>query len=120
MHRIGTMSTGVALALLFVTSAAAQEGSDTLWSAGIPVWLMVMDEPDEAGLHRVLFAVSWDEYGSGLPFSDKIVEGALEVFLPKTEDADEDDLSDGCVFANSAMDHGFEKFVLGRRMDDKC
>ena len=98
----------------------AQETTDTMWSSAIPVWVSVKDLPGEPGAHEVRVAVEWDDPESTLFFAKKLSAGDIIVLLPTTEDADEDDLSDGCHFLGPDMDHGARGLFLGKRVDDKC
>ncbi len=88
--------------------------------AKAPVWLTVRDVEGDAGAHRVYVAVKWDDHRSTLPFSVEIGPGDLTVFLPKTEDADESDLSEGCRFTSPLMAHGNPGMVPANRADTGC
>ena len=119
--RLTTIFTAAAV-LLLAAPVAGQDGADTTvyTSADVPVWLMVEDVKDDAGAHRVYVAVKWDDHRSKLPFSQQIEAGDLKVFLPKTEDADADDLPYGCRFTSSRMEHGNPGAFPADRADKDC
>ena len=120
MH-LTTICTTAAV-LLLAAPVAAQNGAETTVyeGAGVPVWVMVEDDEGEGGAHRVYVAVTWDDHRSGLPFARSLAAGTLGVLLPKTEDADEADLSDACHFTNSRMDHGNGGLHPTEREDAEC
>ena len=110
-----------ATVVLAAPTAGQETQADTLYrSAGMPVWVMVMDEPEKAGVHRVLVAVVWDDEQSGLRFAHDVAPGEIVVTLPTVEDPDKVDLSEGCRFTSPGMDHGTELFLLAKRTDPDC
>lgn len=119
--QLATVFTAAAV-LLFAAPVAGQEGADTTVYEGgdIPVWVKVEDVEGEPGAHRVYLAVTWDDYRSTLPFAVEVGPGDLTVFLPKTEDADESDVSDGCRFTSSRMEHGNPGAHPADRADADC
>ena len=127
MRELTTVFTAAAV-LLLAAPVAGQEGSDTTETADttvyegakFPLWVMVEDVEGDAGAHRVSVAVAWDDYRSTLPFSVEVGPGDLTVFLPKTEDADESDLSEGCRFTSTRMDHGNPNTHPAIRADADC
>ena len=119
--RLTTIFTTAAV-LLLPAPVAGQEGSDTTVyeGAAVPLWVMVEDVEGDAGAHRVSVAVKWDDYRSTLPFAVEVGPGDLTVFLPKTEDADESDLSEGCRFTSTRMSHGDPNTHPAVRADADC
>ena len=119
--QLTTIFTAAAV-LLLAAPVAGQEGADTTVYEGAkaPVWLTVEDVEGDAGAHRVYVAVKWDDYRSTLPFSVEIGPGDVTVFLPKTEDADESDLSEGCRLTSPLMEHGNPGMVPANRADTDC
>ena len=119
--RLTTIFATVAI-LLLAAPVAGQEGADTTvyTGAAVPLWVMVEDVEGDAGAHRVSVAVAWDDYRSTLPFAVEVAAGDLTVFLPKTEDADESDLSEGCRFTSTRMHHGDPDTHPAIRADADC
>ncbi|MDE2982911.1 MAG: hypothetical protein OXU74_17100 [Gemmatimonadota bacterium] len=121
--QLGTVFTVAAVLALFAAPVAGQESTDTtvyFHGEGMPVWVMVEDDAENAGAHRVLVAVKWADYRSTLPFSHEVGPGDLTVFLPKTDNADDVDPNEACRFTSAQMDHGSEYMHLAERADTDC
>ena len=100
--QLGTVFTAAAALSLLAAPVAGQESTDTtvyFHGEGMPVWVMVEDDPENAGAHRVMVAVKWADYRSTLPFSHEVGPGDLTVFQ---------------------MDHGSEYMHLAERADTEC
>lgn len=115
------LTAGLVTVGLLASPAMGQEAGDTTYSSkSIPVWVMVKDHDEDVGAHEVLVSVAWDPQGTPMPFAEKLGEGELVVLVPKSVDAEKDDLPNGCRFANRAMEHGFKSLKGTKRVDDSC
>ena len=112
------LSVAAVLAAFAAPLAAQEEAGDSVVyrSAPEPVLVMVEDT-DDAGVHRVGVAVLWDDHRSSLPFSFELLEGDLVVLLASGEGPE---TTEACAYRSGEMAHGSEGLHPAKRAGADC